>query len=125
MDSIDTAVDKSLPSLDYKEFLQRPWLKRDYKEKLFIIPVEYLVEHLDRPDLKKVISKKDEWQEEKKDKVRKDLDTGTEPEELQPAYLTLHPRKHLFRVRDGISKISVFFERNIPVIKAKVLIGGW
>lgn len=99
--------------------------KKNYKEKLFIIPVEYLVEHLDRSDLKKVITKKDKWQEDKKEEIRQKLDTGTEPEELLPAYLTLHPKKHLFRVRDGISKISVFFERGIPLIKAKVLIGGW
>lgn len=122
---IDTAVDRSFPSLDYKEALKRPWLKRNYKEEFFIMPVDYLVEHLDFADAVKVKVKQDKKQELKKEAIRQKLDSGTAPEDMPPAMLTLHRRKHEFRVRDGISKISIFRERKIPVINTIVLVDEW
>jgi len=125
MNLIDAILDRIYPSTDYQKTLARPWLKRNWKKtKQFVIPVDYLVEHLDKREMNKVL-KTTALQEEKKEEIRAELNVGILPEEMPPVYLFLHPKKHLFRIGDGISKISVFFERNIPVIKADVIIGGW
>jgi len=126
MSVIDTIIDRIFPSADYLQALKRPWLKRDWKKtKSFLIPVDYLVEHLDKRDMNKVLKKTTAKQEEKKEEIRADLNAGVLPEEMPPIYLFLHPKKHLFRIGDGISRISIFFERNIPVINADVIIGEW
>lgn len=126
MKLLDAVIDRIFPSVEYETMLKRPWLKRNWKkEKQFTIPVDYLVEHLDKRDMNKVLKKTTAKQEEKKEEIRAELNVGILPEEMPPVYLFLHSKKHLFRVGDGISRISVFFERNIPVIKAIVVVGGW
>jgi hypothetical protein len=123
---IDSVIDKIFPSIDYLESRKKPWLKRDYTEETpFIIPVEYLLEHLDLPDLVKIKGKQTQWQEKKKEAIRQKLDSGTTPDQMPPILLTLHLKKHEFRVRDGISRIGVFHERQIPAIKAVVMVGRW
>lgn len=126
MKLLDAVIDRIFPSVEYETMLKRPWLKKDWKkEKQFTIPVDYLVEHLDKRDMDKVLKKTTNLQEEKKEEIRAELNVGILPEEMPPAYLFLHQKKHLFRIGDGVSRISVFFERNIPVIRAIVVVGNW
>jgi hypothetical protein len=102
-----------------------PWLKRDYKARLFMMPVDYLINHLDLPDRAKVEDPIDRWQNLKKEKVLQEINEGKDPVTYDPILLTLHPDKDVFRVGDGISKISIFKLKKIPLIKAMVQPGEW
>ncbi|MBD3361733.1 hypothetical protein GF358_02995 [Candidatus Woesearchaeota archaeon] len=118
-------LEKVFSSLDIRKYKERPWLKRDYEEKMFIMPIDYIVRHLDTYDKMKVFGSESRWQERKKNQVRKELEKGKNPDRFAPVSLTLHARKHEFRVRNGISRIAVFKEKKIPLIKAVVLVDEW
>lgn len=125
-------LDKAFPSLDIKAYKKKPWLKRDYKEELFIMPVDYIIQHLDGPDKMKVFGIENKKQEAKKQAVREKLKNipkaklqDTAFKQFPPIFLTLHKYKHEFRARDGISRLAVFKEKKIPLVHAVVLVGEW
>lgn len=126
MAKTEEMVAKVFPSLDYKKYLEMPWLKRNWRRrKQFWMPVMYILEHLEAMDKAKVYDPDNKWQNKKKESIRQQIKAGKGPNDFEPVLLTLHKTKHEFRVGDGISKLSVFREKRWPIIKTSVQVGTW
>lgn len=99
----------------------KPWLKQNYSEGVFDIPIKYLIKHLDHRDLLKVISEESDWQNKKTASAIKDIQLG---KSSTPIRLSLDFTKHSFRVDDGISRIRAYSKLRIKKISCFVRSGN-
>jgi hypothetical protein len=100
----------------------KPWLKRNYNNKIFFIKVKYVIHNLYPLDRIK-IEGKDKWQEKKTAAILGQLQSGKNPFEFEPIRLILNNSKEEFRVDDGISRLRAFRDKRIGIIKAEIRVG--
>lgn len=111
-------------------FWHKPWLKRNFKSKIFYMNVDYIIKHLDLHDKKKVkglvrFIEQKIWQDRKEEGVIDQLEKGKDPLSLDPIRLVLHTFREEFRVEDGISRLKAFKKKNIKKIKCYLRVGEW
>ncbi len=105
--------------------LFKSWLNRSFPDNtLFVMKVNYIIQHLDKYDKHKVFSH-NAWQEKKESNVIYDLEKGRNPKHFKPVRLVLHKTRHKFRVEDGVSRLRAFKRRNISKIRVLLRIGEW
>ncbi|MBW2971390.1 hypothetical protein KY320_04490 [Candidatus Woesearchaeota archaeon] len=67
----------------------------------------------------------DRWQKRKISTVLSQLESGKKPSSFAPISIVLHESAEVFRVEDGISRISAFYQKRIPKITAEIRVGKW
>ena len=102
----------------------KPWIKREYKQKIFFMKVNYIIKRLYPGDRIK-IEEKGGWQEKKTIEVIKQWEAGKNPLKFEPIRLILHTFREEFRVEDGISRLRAFRAKGIKVICVVLRVGEW
>ncbi len=108
---------------------RKPWLKRNYNKKQFIMKPSYIVKHLeygrDKVDFLRSFVGKKPWRDKKVKVIIEQLRAGKNPLSFQPMRLLLHRFKEEFRVDDGLSKLIAFREEEKRLIRVEIRVGEW
>lgn len=112
---------------DFFKYKYKPWLKRNYDEKEFILEVDYVINHLNDKAKKTVLIQYEllnepdhykKWRLDKIASVEKQLNEGKKPEEFKPIHIYLDENKEEFIINNGYSRLSTFKKKGIKKIKA-------
>lgn len=106
--------------------MAKPWLKRDFQAgTYFIMPVNYIVNHLSPYDKNKVLGREsplfESWQSKKERSICDRLNSGISPAKIEPIRVNIHSTREEFYVSDGISRIRALRRKKIKSIR--VLMG--
>jgi len=105
--------------------LFKPWLNRRFKPNtLFVMRVDYVINHLERYDKQKVLGN-NPWQAGKERRLAEEIIRGRRSLRIEPIRMVLHTSKHKFRVEDGISRLRVFKNAGIKKIRVLLRLGEW
>lgn len=106
-------------SKDFKKVPERSWMDRDYrKEKVFMMPVEYVVDHLDdfakrRMDLSKY--------DAKEISLTEDIESGLETIYTRPPFLSLDKKDEVFHITDGTTRLRYALRKKISHLRIKLI----
>ncbi|MGV8086222.1 MAG: hypothetical protein ACP5N1_01200 [Candidatus Woesearchaeota archaeon] len=116
----------------------KPWLERQFiNEDIFLINVNYILEHLTFEDVVKTSTSSDYWkkkgniqatnfllwQEGKEARVEKVIKELENPLKIHPIKIAVHPTLELYTVMDGISRLRTFHKNNIEKIYTRMYRG--
>ena len=114
------------------------WLKRQFNDSdIFLLNTDYIMEHLTFVDVIKSSTNSDYWrkkgniqatnfmlwQEGKEARLEKIFCELTNPLEINPIKLALHPTLELYSVISGISRLRYFNKNKIANIQAELYHG--
>ena len=96
------------------------WYKPENKSNAYFsqIPMPLLIEHLGDRERELVFDQ--DYLPDRSHKIRKALDEGVDPMSFRPINIHYDNTENEFYVRNGIHRIQVFNEREIPYINAEL-----
>ncbi len=103
---------------------EKPWLKRKFRDgKLFIMPIDYIYEHIGLFQKDRLGPNADSWTVSKEYLINELLDSGMSSDEIYPIRISLHPLREELSITDGITRLRVYKRRGMLEVRVKMYHG--
>ncbi len=103
---------------------EKPWLERKFRDgKLFIMPIDYIYEHIGLFQKERLGPDADSWTLSKEWVIDELLNSGISSEDIHPIRVAFHPLREELSVTDGITRLRVYKRRGILEVRAKMYHG--
>ncbi|MBR9677512.1 hypothetical protein GOV04_05200 [Candidatus Woesearchaeota archaeon] len=105
----------------------KPWLKRDFRANTeFVLKTKYVIRHLNHHYKEQILGFNDErfekWQGKKIASILEAIKNGKHWQEFTPIKLTLDPKRDVFLVHDGLSRLRAFKQKRVKYIRATLTV---